>query len=139
MDIDYEALLPNQLVNRFEKNTSITTKVGLARNIRNLIWFANEDTDDFYPRCYDLNDCQEFEDFLEDFKLGKAISVLRLIESLKKMGGSNESEMQLCKLRVCVALDLCERILKPIDAKVEDVVSILKDSEIYWTRSKEIS
>ena len=68
VDLNFLELMPHQIVNHFEKNTSITTKVGLARNIRNLIWFNNEDVDNFYPRCYDLNDLAEFDDFIEDFK-----------------------------------------------------------------------
>jgi len=110
-------------VNHFEKNTSITTKVGLARNIRNLVWFANDDTDKFYPRCHDLNDVQEFDDFIEDFKLGKAISVLRLITSLGTISGTNENETRLLKLRVCLSLNILEKRLKPIGVTVEEIVS----------------
>ena len=121
-DIDYEALIPNQCVNHFGQNTSITTKVGLARNIRNLVWFANEDTDRFYPRCHDLNDVQEFDDFIEDFKLGKAIAVLRLITSLGNISGANENETRLLRFRVCISLNILERRLKPIEKTVDDIV-----------------
>lgn len=124
-DIDYDALTPHQSVNHFEKNTSITTKVGLARNIRNLVWFANEDIDKFYPRCHDLNDVQEFDDFIEDFKLGKAIAVLRLVTSLGNILGTNEKETQVLKLRVCIALNILEKRLKPIEVTVEDIVWFL--------------
>ena len=53
-DIIHDQLLPNQLVNHFDKNTAVTTKVGLCHNLKNLIWFENVDIDEFYPRCFDL-------------------------------------------------------------------------------------
>lgn len=67
-DIDHSRLCEFQIVNHFEKNTSITTKVGLAKNLRNLIWFNNVDIETFYPNCYDLNDVNDYEDFIETFK-----------------------------------------------------------------------
>jgi tubulin monoglycylase TTLL3/8 len=66
-----------QKVNHFEKNTSITTKIGLCRNLRNLIWFENVDIDTFYPRCFDLNDPDDIENFAEEFKTTKAEAILK--------------------------------------------------------------
>jgi tubulin monoglycylase TTLL3/8 len=77
-DIDYGALTETQIVNHYERNTAITTKVGICKNLRNLIWFNNVDIDSFYPRCFDCNDENDFEDFLEDFKTTKAESILKL-------------------------------------------------------------
>ena len=59
------------MVNHFEKNASITTKGGLCRNLRNLIGFHLIDIDNFYPRCYELNDLNGFDDFIEDYKMTK--------------------------------------------------------------------
>ena len=70
-DIDYKNLVENQIVNHYDKNTLITTKVGLAHNLRNLIWFNNVDIDTFFPRCFDLVDECDHEDFLEEFKSSK--------------------------------------------------------------------
>ena len=70
-NLDYRNLLNGQVVNHFEKNTEITTKVSLCRNLRNLIWFRNVDIDSFYPRCYDLTDNDDIEDFHEEFKTNK--------------------------------------------------------------------
>lgn len=70
-DICTELLQEFQIVNHFQRNTSITTKVGLCKSLRNLIWFANVDIDAFYPRCYDMSDPNDLEDFVEDFKFIK--------------------------------------------------------------------
>jgi len=121
-DIEYSALTTHQSVNHFEKNASITTKVGLARNIRNLIWFENDDIDHFYPRCYDLNDGQEFEDFLEDFKFGEAIAILRLVEKVNGLAETKQDDIQFLKFKLCVALSVCERRLKPIEKTVESIM-----------------
>jgi tubulin monoglycylase TTLL3/8 len=118
-DIEYTALTPHQSVNHFENNNSITTKAGLARNIRNLIWFENDDIDNIYPRCYDLNDVQEFEDFLEDFKFGEAIAILRLVEKVNDLAETKQEDIQFLKFKLCVALSVCERRLKPIEKTVE--------------------
>ena len=78
-DIDHKNLLDHQIVNHFEKNTSITTKVGLCRSLRNLIWFNNVDIDTFYPRCFDLTDTADYEDFLDEFKRVKVRFLLHFI------------------------------------------------------------
>lgn len=60
-----------QLTNHFQKNGVITTKGGLCRNIRNIIGYNLIDVDSFYPRCFELNDLSDFDDFIEDYKFTK--------------------------------------------------------------------
>ena len=61
-NIDYVNLLDSQYVNHFDENKSITAKFGLTRNIRNIA-SRGKDHSIFYPRCYDVNDVTELEDF----------------------------------------------------------------------------
>lgn len=68
--------------------TAITTKVGLCRSLRNLHWYVNLDVNSFYPRCYDLNDLDHMEDFINDFKLSKAESIMK--QYLKKINNDEE-------------------------------------------------
>ena len=57
-----------QVVNHFSKATSITTKSGLMKSLRQLRWFEPVDIDTFFPRCYDLSDPGDYADFVEDYK-----------------------------------------------------------------------
>lgn len=74
-DLDYVNLLDGQYINHFEENKAITAKFGLCRNIRNLS-LLGRDPNVFFPRCYDVNDVAELEDFYEDFKITKIKSIL---------------------------------------------------------------
>jgi tubulin monoglycylase TTLL3/8 len=75
-DIEYKALRREQVVNHFSKASAITTKVGLMRSLLTLKWFENVEIDSFFPRCYDLNDLDELEDWVEDFKRTACQSLL---------------------------------------------------------------
>jgi tubulin monoglycylase TTLL3/8 len=77
-DIDFDHLLPGQIVNHYGKTTSITRKVGLTHSLKNLIWFNNVDVDTFYPRCFDLGLQEEMDDFIMDFKATKAQNYLKI-------------------------------------------------------------
>ena len=112
-DIDHSSLLDFQIVNHFPKNTEITTKIGLTHNLKNLIWYNNVDIDLFYPRCYDLNDNSEFNDFISDFKIQKAENILKIFKrrgNVECVGG---------ELRLMVALRVCERNCKDLDEILE--------------------
>ena len=76
VDIPFTELKPNQLVNHYWKANQITRKSGLLKNLRNL-YFKNVCIDNFYPRAYELNDKNDLEDFIEDFKTNKAICILK--------------------------------------------------------------
>ena len=77
-DIDYQNLEEWQIVNHFDKNQCLTSKYGLTKTIRSVFWNEGIDSDLFYPRCYDLADLTDFEDWIEDYKFTK-VSVLWVI------------------------------------------------------------
>ena len=54
------------------------------RNLRSLKWFATVDPDLFFPRCYDVTQPEELDDFILDYKQTRALSILQSI--LKKAG-----------------------------------------------------
>ncbi len=108
-EIDYSSLQEYQVVNHFDKNGVITTKVGLCHNLRNLIWYNNVDIDTFYPRSFDMVESGETADFVEEFKSVKAESVLK---EFQLSGGKIES---VGEEKLLVALNICERRLRDID------------------------
>jgi tubulin monoglycylase TTLL3/8 len=63
----------------------ITTKVGLSRSLRKLIWFKAVDIDSFFPKCFDVNEVHEMEEFITEFQVLKAESILKQAEGGKKL------------------------------------------------------
>lgn len=44
------------MTNHFQYNECFTSKYGLCKNLRGLVFNEEIDVDTFYPRCYDLAD-----------------------------------------------------------------------------------
>ena len=109
-DIDFRSLQEHQLVNHFEKNSKITTKVGLSHSLRNLIWFNNIDIDTFFPRCFDASEATELEDLIMEIKAVKVESILKEF----CQGGKIEENV------VMVALNVCRRRIKDLDDLIDD-------------------
>jgi tubulin monoglycylase TTLL3/8 len=104
------SLQEHQIINHFDESGSITTKVGLCRNLKNLIWFSNVDIDTFYPRCVDMSDSGEKEDFISEFKAIRAECVLKQI-----LAGEN---VDLKVVQTAIAV--CERRLRDLDELIDD-------------------
>lgn len=67
-DIVFNDTSDNQIVNHFSKNTTLTTKSGLAKALSKVNTFHDIDPDHFFPRCYNLEELDQAEDFLIDYK-----------------------------------------------------------------------
>jgi len=80
VDVNFPSLKSHQIANHFKLNGSLTRKSGLCKNIRNL-YFKGIDPNNFYPRCYDLCDKNDVNDFFQDFFFTKALSILKLFSS----------------------------------------------------------
>lgn len=76
-NIEHDKLEKYQVVNHFENSGEITRKGRLCVNLRNLKWFRDINIDTFFPRCYDISEINDFDDFIEDFKITKAESILK--------------------------------------------------------------
>lgn len=85
-DIGYNLLQSFQVVNHFEKATTITTKSGLSKSVKNMIWCCHEDIDTFFPRCYDTVDDAEYEAFQSYYKVLKAEAVLKEYIGMDEQG-----------------------------------------------------
>ncbi|CAF1010009.1 unnamed protein product [Adineta ricciae] len=78
---DTSLLNRDQMVNHFERNGCLTTKVGLCTVLKNLPWFHSGSADEFYPRCYKLTHDDERTAFIDDYRLTACISFLKLIRN----------------------------------------------------------
>jgi tubulin monoglycylase TTLL3/8 len=76
-DIDYGGIKAGQVVNHFNNNHHLTSKYGITRRLKTLIIHYGIDIDKFYPRCFDLGDQTDFENFVENFKFSFAESVAK--------------------------------------------------------------
>lgn len=122
-DIDYNQLENFQLVNHFEKATNITTKSGLCRSIKNMIWTCHQDPDCYFPKCFDTADDGEFDAFTSYYKMLKAESVLK--EFLSK---NPEGQDKMLKER----RGQLEASIRVITKKLMDIDSII-DVQGTWT------
>jgi tubulin monoglycylase TTLL3/8 len=96
--------------------------------MRNLIWFNNVDIDTFYPRCYDLNDPEDIENFTENFKTTKAEAVLKTYIRLWR---SKDPLAESMRDKAKIALNICERLTRDLDELVNDKVNRLLILIIY--------
>jgi hypothetical protein len=108
--IEFDKINQKQIVNHFEKNSELTRKVCLSKNLRNLKWFRNVNIETFYPRCYDLSDINDVEDFSEDFKITKAESILKAYI---------KEERLISEEKIKTAIKILERQFKDIDEIID--------------------
>eukprot|EP00929_Paragymnodinium_shiwhaense_P097522 TRINITY_DN59186_c0_g1_i1.p1 TRINITY_DN59186_c0_g1~~TRINITY_DN59186_c0_g1_i1.p1 ORF type:complete len:888 (+),score=199.27 TRINITY_DN59186_c0_g1_i1:140-2803(+) len=76
-DINHKKILADQIVNHFGNAAQLTSKVGLTHNLKSARWCCDVDADSFYPRAFDLHDPLERGEFVLEFQLTKAESILR--------------------------------------------------------------
>lgn len=99
------------MVNHFLKNNLITTKIGLCNSLRNLKWWSSIPLDEFFPRCYDLTDQKEMEDFKMDFRVCRAESILKKFVKKKEVPHVE---------KLMIALYVSMKRLKNVDDVLDD-------------------
>lgn len=77
-DYDYKNLRPGQYYNHFPNNRELTTKSGLAKNLRNLTDFRIS-IDSFFPRCYDLGDSFQVKELINDYRRTGILNVIKKV------------------------------------------------------------
>ena len=90
-DVPFDDLSEDIMINHLRKIGELTKKTGLLKNIRNL-YYLNICPDDFYPRAYELSEKHDIEDFIEDFKVSRAISLLK---KCKELQGKNVNKIEI--------------------------------------------
>lgn len=81
--------------------------MGLTHSLKNLIWWNNVAIDSFFPKCFDLTEGEELDDFKNEFRFIKAECIVK--NYVKEVTTIKHLE------RLLVALSICEKRLKDID------------------------
>lgn len=67
-DVNFDTLKPHQLVNHFNNNACLTSKYGICKSLRSIMFSEALDVDAFFPKAFDISDLHDFENFLEVYK-----------------------------------------------------------------------
>eukprot|EP00117_Sycon_ciliatum_P040704 scpid18144/ scgid5637/ Tubulin monoglycylase TTLL3; Tubulin--tyrosine ligase-like protein 3 len=76
-DIDFKMLYKDQYINHFREGHAFTTKVGICKNLRQLSWSCQQNSDEFFPRCYVLSSKDDRDEFVDNYRLTAAASILK--------------------------------------------------------------
>lgn len=130
-DVKPETLDSFQLVNHYKKTASITRKVELMRNIRNLV-YRGIDVDSFFPRCYDLSEKVDFEDFLDDYKITKCLSNLKIFanEYINKKYSANNPEDKV-SLEYFHKIEISYKVLENRINIIDNILQKNKPEEVF--------
>lgn len=78
---------PSITINKFHKSP-FTTKEGLCNVLRDLHWFVEEGkSETYYPRSFNVNNQEELNEFIDDYRLTACMSLLRFIVEKQKKDG----------------------------------------------------
>ena len=99
------------MVNHFLGNNHITLKVGLQNSLKNLVWWSNIPQDVFFPKCYNLTDFEELNEFREDFRVNRAESILK-----KYLGKRECTHIE----KLLIAIRVNEKRLMDVDEQLDD-------------------
>jgi tubulin monoglycylase TTLL3/8 len=112
-DADYKDLRPGQLFNHFANNRSLTTKSGLCRALRSVCTYG-VNTDSFFPRCYDLGDLAQMEEFKQDYL---RTAVLIVVQKHAALADQSSTVNRLCLKK---AIGFVCRLLADIEDNCEN-------------------
>ena len=119
-DIDYSMLNDNQIVNHFGRATTITTKSGLCKSIKNSIWACNEDPDQYFPKCFESFEEEEYNAFVSYYKLIRAECILKKFISLGEQNNRGDEYNRIQQYLLPTASKVIERRLMDVDDYIDD-------------------
>lgn len=88
MHVNYYELDQDMYFNHFNKTSGLVSKYGLCISLAQLTSIDNSDYNRYFPKCYDLYDEKQFEDFIQEYKLILAWSVV------ERFKGKMENELE---------------------------------------------
>lgn len=95
-DVNFDTLRPHQLVNHFNNNACLTSKYGICKSLRSIMFSEAVEVDRFFPKAYDMSDLQDFENFLEMYKWTYCESIIK--KAL--LADADPSQEELMRLKV---------------------------------------
>lgn len=113
-----------QLVNHFQNNSLLATKVGLCSSLKNLQWWVEEHMDSFFPKCFAISKQQgdknslinnDLEEFTEAYRFVFSCSILKKYVDVAKED-IDKYAYQIPK--ILVSLNICEKLLLTIDEQI---------------------
>jgi tubulin monoglycylase TTLL3/8 len=119
-DVPYPKLEKHQMANHFQRNSELTSKVGLCRNIKSASWYEDVDVDTFFPRCYSLDDPEEMDAFALDFKFTAAEAVVR-----EYMSACEDPKAE----RTITPMDTVAAAIKVTQYRVNELLSLREDRD----------
>ena len=113
-EYDYKNLKQGQIYNHFLNNRELTTKSGIAKNLRN-ITDCKINVDKFFPRCYDLGDNLQIKELIIDYQ---RTSILNIIKKALKGWYIDEiimnSVINYAEELIANSFSMCENIFQEI-------------------------
>lgn len=86
------------------------------------MWITDTSEDNFYPKCFDLNDEDDKIGFQTHFKLCKALSILKIYADSvinRKKDKTNTGIIEDLKLRTEVALSVCRKNIEDVNEVID--------------------
>ncbi|XP_011305246.1 tubulin glycylase 3A [Fopius arisanus] len=122
----------NVLLNRFERSSIYTSKLGLARILEEAHWFHEENISSLhFPRSY--NPAREANEFIEDFRRTAAVGLLKwfVIKNQEELD-TTEEKPTIPVSRLEFAVKICESYLADIEHENIDEMAMLENTEDEW-------
>ena len=138
-EINFMQIKDNQMANHFFRNGQITRKSGLCKNIKN-IYLLGIDPMNFFPRCYDLSNKVELEDFKQDFKFTWTISILILfLEEYKEIGNNFQNSQKFSDTVINTCINIIDRncFLLEQNGSLRNINNLRNSNKIYLISDKE--
>ena len=138
-EINFMQLKDYQMTNHYFRNGQITRKSGLSKNIKNL-YYLGIDPMNFFPRCYDLSNKIELEDFKQDFKFTWTISILIMfLEEYKEIGNNLETSQKFSDSVIKTCINIINRNCFLLEEKgcLNDINNLKNSNKIYLISDQE--
>ena len=138
-EINFMQLKDYQMTNHYFRNGQITRKSGLSKNIKNL-YYLGIDPMNFFPRCYDLSNKIELEDFKQDFKFTWTISILIMfLEEYKEIGKNCQNSQKFSDSVIQTCINIINRNCFLLEEKgcLNDINNLKNSNKIYLISDQE--